>query len=84
VFRPNLAKQVQRRSGNTTVSEHVCPTCGAEDTLLLFGARSTSLTAVALQHLWGSSANDQRKAIAFSDSVPPGVRIVVASTFQSQ
>ena len=69
VFRPNLAKQVQRRSGNTTVSEHVCSTCGAEDTLLLFGARSTSLTAVALQHLWGSSANDQRKAIAFSDSV---------------
>ena len=69
VFRPVTAHEVQRGGRTRVESEHVCPVCGAEDSLLLFGARSTTLSAVAIQHLWGSGANDHRKLIAFSDSV---------------
>ena len=69
VFRPVTAHEVQRGGRNQVESEHLCPVCGAEDSLLLFGARSTTLSAVAIQHLWGSGANDHRKLIAFSDSV---------------
>lgn len=50
-------------------TKHICPYCASENTLLLFGARSASISSVALQHLWASSFNDHRKLIAFSDSV---------------
>jgi len=69
VFLPLAARQVTRRDETRVESEHRCPVCGAEDALLLFGARATSLSAVAIQHLWASAANDHRKLIAFSDSV---------------
>lgn len=69
VFLPLAAQQVTRRDETRVESEHRCPVCGAEDALLLFGARATSLSAVAIQHLWAAAANDHRKLIAFSDSV---------------
>ena len=69
VFRPLTARQVTRREVVRVESEHICPVCGSEESLRLFGARSTSLSSVIIEHLWGSSANDHRKLIAFSDSV---------------
>ena len=46
-----------------------CPWCGGENTMRLFGARSTTLSSALLGHLNSSSTNDDHKLIAFSDSV---------------
>ncbi|KAB2928361.1 MAG: DEAD/DEAH box helicase [Candidatus Contendobacter sp.] len=69
VFLPHTTQTTTWKGKTRVESEHRCPVCGAEDSLLLFGARATSLSAVAIQHLWASAANDHRKLIAFSDSV---------------
>ncbi len=50
-------------------SRHMCPFCGATESLILFGARATTLSAVAIQHAWATRHNDDRRIIAFSDSV---------------
>lgn len=54
---------------NYRVSKHICPVCGKEETLLLIGARSATLSSTAIAHTWASRFNDDKKMIAFSDSV---------------
>lgn len=46
-----------------------CPACGAEDRLLLVGARNATLAAQMIEQSWASHYNDDKKLIAFSDSV---------------
>ena len=46
-----------------------CPYCLGREQLFIFGVRSASLLSVALDEAYGSHHNDDRKAIAFSDSV---------------
>ena len=64
-----------RTSTNTltgaTYSRHdsTCPACGSGNRLLLLGARNTTLGAVAIEQSWASPFNDDKKLIAFSDSV---------------
>lgn len=57
--------------GNVQHTRHdnVCPACGQKDRLLLLGARNATLGAQVVEHSWASPFNDDKKLIAFSDSV---------------
>ena len=46
-----------------------CPACGADDGLTIMGSRATSLSSVAISHLFLSPYNSDRKLLAFTDSV---------------
>jgi DEAD/DEAH box helicase domain-containing protein len=46
-----------------------CPACGNRDRLLLLGARNATLGSQVVEHSWASPFNDDKKLIAFSDSV---------------
>ena len=46
-----------------------CPSCGADDGLTIMGSRATSLSSVAISHLFLSPYNSDRKLLAFTDSV---------------
>lgn len=48
--------------------ERKCPYCGADE-IAIVGQRAASLTSVVLSQLFGSKYNDDKKLIAFSDSV---------------
>lgn len=56
--------QVQYTRHDTT-----CPACGNRDRLLLLGARNATLGSQVVEHSWASPFNDDKKLIAFSDSV---------------
>ena len=47
----------------------ICPECDAEDSLLFVGSRSSSLMSVAVSHLYQTEYNEDRKLLAFVDSV---------------
>ncbi len=49
--------------------EKICPACGSRDRLLLVGARSATLGAQLVEQSWATPYNDDKKLIAFSDSV---------------
>jgi len=57
--------------GNVQHTRHdnTCPACGQKDRLLLLGARNATLGAQVVEHSWASPFNDDKKLIAFSDSV---------------
>ncbi len=52
-----------------TRHDDTCPACGQRDRLLLVGARNATLGAQVVEHSWASPFNDDKKLIAFSDSV---------------
>ena len=52
-----------------TRHDNTCPACGNRDRLLLMGARSATLGSQVVEHSWASPFNDDKKMIAFSDSV---------------
>ncbi|NCT69100.1 MAG: DEAD/DEAH box helicase [Rhodanobacteraceae bacterium] len=49
--------------------EKRCPACSARDRLLLVGARNATLGAQVIEQGWATPYNDDKKLIAFSDSV---------------
>jgi len=65
VFIPNT----RRKRGKKVVSEHDCPYCGSREGLTILGSRAASLTSVLIAQLFSSTFNDDKKLIAFSDSV---------------
>ncbi|MDR3428225.1 Zn-binding domain-containing protein [Silvimonas sp.] len=69
VFRTTGVRNSQR--GNMAYNWHdsTCPACGARDRLILLGARNATLGAQVIEHSWASPFNDDKKLIAFSDSV---------------
>jgi DEAD/DEAH box helicase domain-containing protein len=69
VFEPDLNKSVRRDGVPTFESQRQCPVCQANNSLVLFGARAASLSAVAIHQLFANPLNDDKKLIAFSDSV---------------
>lgn len=69
VRRPNLIKSTKSEDGRYVRMSTSCPWCGSENTMRLFGARSTTLSSALFGHLNSSTANDDHKLIAFSDSV---------------
>lgn len=52
-----------------TRHDSTCPACGNRDRLLLLGARNATLGSQVVEHSWASPFNDDKKLIAFSDSV---------------
>lgn len=65
-----VAQKTQLR-GNTqfTLHDTTCPACGESDELLLLGARNATLGSQVVESSWASVFNDDKKLIAFSDSV---------------
>lgn len=57
--------------GNAQYTRHddTCPSCGERDELLLLGARNATLGSQIVEASWASTFNDDKKLIAFSDSV---------------
>lgn len=63
-------RRTRRRHGqNFLVSGHDCPACGARSNMMVFGASAATLSSVAIHHNYASVFNDDKKLIAFSDSV---------------
>lgn len=60
-------RTIQRK--NLKVADKSCPYCESSTGLTIVGSRAASLTSVALSQLFGSPYNDDKKAMAFSDSV---------------
>ena len=69
VYLPDLEKKVQRGDITRIVSQRLCPVCKVSNSLLLFGARAASLASVAIHQMFANRINDDKKLIAFSDSV---------------
>ena len=69
VFR--VTAQRSQVVGNAQYTRHddTCPSCGERDELLLLGARNATLGSQVVEASWASVFNDDRKLIAFSDSV---------------
>lgn len=47
----------------------LCPSCGSEGSFLFVASRAPSLLSVAISHLYQTPLNDDRKLLAFVDSV---------------
>jgi DEAD/DEAH box helicase domain-containing protein len=52
-----------------TWHDPTCPACGSRYRQILLGARDTTLGAITIEQSWASPFNDDKKLIAFSDSV---------------
>lgn len=48
---------------------HNCPYCGTQNSMTILGSRAASLTSVLIAQLYSSNFNDDKKLLAFSDSV---------------
>ena len=70
VFRVTATRSTTTRAGLTNVwHDPTCPACGSKFRQLLLGARSTTLSSINIEQCWASPFNDDKKLIAFSDSV---------------
>lgn len=69
VFRVTAQKAQMRGQAQFTLHDNACPACGEPDELLLLGARNATLGSQVVESSWASVFNDDKKLIAFSDSV---------------
>jgi DEAD/DEAH box helicase domain-containing protein len=69
IFRVTEQKSFSIGSVQYTRHDNTCPACGERDRMLLVGARNATLGAQVVEHSWASPFNDDKKLIAFSDSV---------------
>ncbi len=69
VFQTTGTKSSTNGTMAMTWHDATCPACGGRDRLLLLGARNATLGAQVVEHSWASPFNDDKKLIAFSDSV---------------
>jgi DEAD/DEAH box helicase domain-containing protein len=66
-----VTAQQARVVGKAQYTHHapICPACGERDELQLLGARNATLGSQVVENSWASPFNDDKKLIAFSDSV---------------
>lgn len=69
VFRTLGARTFAVGNAQFTRHDDTCPACGAREAQQLLGARNATLGAQVVEHSWASPFNDDKKLIAFSDSV---------------
>ncbi|WP_294636185.1 DEAD/DEAH box helicase [uncultured Aquabacterium sp.] len=69
VFHVTAQKTQVRGQAQYTLHDNTCPACGDQNELLLLGARNATLGAQVVESSWASVFNDDKKLIAFSDSV---------------
>ncbi len=58
-----------KNGGSKLVASHNCPFCQSENGVSILGSRAASLIGVMSQQLFGSSFNEDKQLITFSDSV---------------
>jgi DEAD/DEAH box helicase domain-containing protein len=69
VFIPHNLRERRVQGVARLFAEHDCPACGARASMMVFGSRAASLASVAIHHSYATPYNDDKKLIAFSDSV---------------
>lgn len=69
VFRATGRRSFTQGNAQYTRHDSTCPACGTRDRLVLLGARNATLGSQVVEHSWASPFNDDKKLIAFSDSV---------------
>ncbi len=69
VFRTSAVRSSERGQTKINFHDDTCPDCGSRNRLILLGARSATLGAQVVEQTWSSPFNDDKKLIAFSDSV---------------
>lgn len=57
------------RAGRQPRDLQRCPVCGADNALSIMGSQAASLSSVAIGHLFTTPLNDDKKLLAFTDSV---------------
>lgn len=62
IERPNI-------SGSAKNNNYSCPVCESKSGLILIGAQGTTLISAGVSELFASKYNDDKKILAFSDSV---------------
>lgn len=66
VFIPDLVKSTETKGPHF---DNQCPYCHSKNGLSIIGAQSATLSSVAINQLYASRYNDNKKLITFSDSV---------------
>jgi DEAD/DEAH box helicase domain-containing protein len=69
IFRVTAQKTQVIGQAQYTRHDQTCPACGEQGELLLLGARNATLGSQVVESSWASIFNDDKKLIAFSDSV---------------
>lgn len=69
VFRVTAQRTQVVGQAQYTRHDNTCPACGERDQMLLLGARNATLGSQVVESSWASVFNDDKKLIAFSDSV---------------
>ena len=69
VFQISTTRSLTRGQAQLTRHDDTCPGCGDAGSLILLGARSATLGSQVIDASWASLFNDDKKLIAFSDSV---------------
>ena len=70
VFRVTASYVKSFQNGNQVLKhDKTCPACGSDNDPILLGVRNATMGAVAVEQSWASPYNDDKKLIAFSDSV---------------
>lgn len=69
VFRVTAQRTQMVGAAQYTRHDDTCPSCGERGELLLLGARNATLGSQVVEASWASVFNDDKKLIAFSDSV---------------
>jgi DEAD/DEAH box helicase domain-containing protein len=69
VFRTTGTRSHTRDNATFAWHDNTCPACGQRDRQVLLGARNATLGAQVVAESWASPFNDDKKLIAFSDSV---------------
>jgi DEAD/DEAH box helicase domain-containing protein len=69
VFRVSTTRTVTRGQAQIVRHDDTCPSCGDTGSLILLGARNATLGSQIIDASWASLFNDDKKLIAFSDSV---------------
>lgn len=69
VFRTIGTRSSMKGQTAYTWHDNTCPACGGRDRQILLGARNATLGSQVVEQTWASPFNDDKKLIAFSDSV---------------
>ena len=70
VWIPDTNYTVKKKDGTEKrLGSHDCPSCGGHNSLTILGSRAASLTSVIIAQLFSSTFNEDKKLLAFSDSV---------------
>lgn len=68
-FRVQISNKRRKLESGKVIGDQACPRCGSKEGLFFVGARSATLSSVAIDEMFGSVLNNDPKLLAFTDSV---------------